>query len=188
MSTFHAAASIADSSGLAPAGVGASRDGSDPARRTVARGLWTRPRRSLLRRVHRCVAVVVALCLALFQLEALIADVCDGDATPAELAALVGPASDLPRDAVQVAVARAAAIATHAAPDVVASQGEAGGVGSPVSRPAHTCHCVHAHGGVLPRLDPVEVHVVDVATVPPIGRPLAASDVARAPLSRPPLA
>ena len=178
------------------AGVGSARAGPQAGYDGPA-GLWTRPRRSVLRRVHRGIAVVVAFCLAMFQLEALIADVCDGDATPAEVAALVGAASDLPRDAVQVATARAVARAAvaqtaSAAPEVAVSRAGLGagvpGSPTPLGHPAHTCHCVHAHGGVLPRLDTVEVHVVDVATVPPLGHPLAASDVARVPLSRPPLA
>jgi hypothetical protein len=144
----------------------------------------------VLRRVHRGLAAAVALCLALFQLEALIADVCDGGATPAEVAALVGSASDLPRDAVQRAAAQAVARTAAPTAEPVAIRGGADGPDAPPpsGHPAHTCHCVHAHGGVLPRLDPVEEHVVDVATVPPLGRPLAAYDVARVPLPRPPLA
>lgn len=98
--------------------------------------------------MRRLAAVVLASSLGLFQAEALIADVCDGDASPAEIAALTGAASDLPRqeapDAPRVTTERVATTPTITAAGIEgANRGPAGG------HPVHTCHCVHAHTAVV---------------------------------------
>lgn len=122
---------------------------------------WMRlVRRGWLRGAYRAVATLVLCSLAAFQLEALIADVCDGDATAVELAAFGRPAPE--------------------APD------EPGAV--PPASHAHVCHCVHAHGGVLPRVETVGVVTVASASAMPVVRHLAPPSVTPEPLLRPPLA
>lgn len=131
-------------------------------------------RHGWLRTAYRAVAALVLCSLAAFQLEALIADVCDGDATPAQLAAFKGAASDLPRDAIALATTHAPA--SPEAPASVPTHG------------AHACHCVHAHGGVLPRLETVAVATVPTIRTVPHARDLAPPSVTREPRLRPPLA
>jgi len=138
-------------------------------------------RRGCLRGAYRAIAALVLCSLAAFQLEALIADVCDGDATPAQLAAFAGPASDLAPDAAATAAATAAAVAAARASDPV----------PPAPLPAHgahVCHCIHAHGGVLPRLETVVVPTVAIAIGIPSGRHLAPRSITTEPRLRPPLA
>ena len=157
------------------------------------------------RRLHRALAVLVACSLALFQAESLIADVCDGDATPAERVALARPLSDLPvgadeasatqhgeaagNDVVRSA-ARLASRGARSRVDVVSAaptSPEQSGGAVPVHA-VHTCHCVHTHAGVLPRLDAVYVTVVATTTGVPALRSLAPPSVTRQPRLRPPLA
>jgi hypothetical protein len=132
--------------------------------------------------VYRAVAVLVLCSLAAFQLESLIADICDGDATPAQLAAFEGSASDLPPNAVEIAAARSSLAAVNRAPT------ERPAPAPLPTHSAHACHCVHAHGGVLPRVESVEVTTVAVHAARPSMRDLAPPSVTREPRLRPALA
>ena len=149
--------------------------------------------------MYRALAVLVLCSLAAFQLESLIADICDGDATPAQLAAFEGSVSDLPPNAAAIAAARGSRAAVNAAPaertDGVDALTRAPGADTERSAPAslpthsaHACHCVHAHGGVLPHVDTVEVMIVAVRAARPSTRDLAPPSVTREPRLRPPLA
>lgn len=136
---------------------------SDAAPGRPAVGWLRRLRAGWLRGAYRAVAVLVLCSLSAFQLEALIADVCDGDATPAELAAFERPAPT--------------------APDTPVTPGTV-----PPASHAHVCHCVHAHGGVLPRLETVVVATVASATAMPVPRHVEPPSPTREPRLRPPLA
>ena len=159
-------------------------------------------RRGWLRSVYRALAVVVLCSLTAFQLESLIADICDGDATPAQLAAFGGSASDLPPNATEVAAARVGLAAVPAAAGAALAERvgttdaltRAPGADTelPVPAPlpthsAHACHCVHAHSGVLPRLETVEITTVAVSRAVPSARDFAPPSVSREPRLRPPL-
>ncbi len=78
---------------------------------------------------HRGIAFLIMLSYGLFSMEMAIADVCDGDATAAEVA-MFGPG----------AVAYVAGVASGggSVPD------DAGGQ----THTAHSCHCVHGHGSL----------------------------------------
>jgi hypothetical protein len=93
--------------------------------------------------LRRLVALGLALCFGLFSVEALLADVHDGDATHAELVstgAIIGH-FDVPGD--------------HGSDHAPGRSGHA----------THACHCVHAHNGVPPvatELAPLAVRTSDV--------------------------
>ena len=83
--------------------------------------------------LRRAVAVLLAIAFVGFSAETLIADVHDGDASAAELAAY----ADAP--------------ASGTVPDSSPAQDE---------HAVHVCHCVHAHGGVSDqRVALVPIHV-----------------------------
>ena len=105
--------------------------------------------------VRRAVALVLTLCLGLFQAESLIADVCDGDASPTELVAFAGAASDLRPDSPHALAASRPATSSDAA--VISAP--ATDLGGASGHAAHACHCVHAHGsGVLQATPPAPRH------------------------------
>lgn len=147
-------------------------DGAAEARRAVGGGLLRAWRARPFRRVA---ALLLALFLTVFQVESLIADVCDGDASPAERAAFAGPKSDLPPPEV-VAAAKAPRSADEAAAGAVSKVPANDPLDFPVSgHPVHACHCVHAHSGVLslgavipvaPAPVPVAVRAVSERTPP----------------------
>ena len=108
--------------------------------------------------LNRVVAFILLLSFGLFSLEALIADVHDGDASAAE-----------------VASATAATMGDSGPPVTeigAANDSERQGAKGPVHE-QHACHCVHAHGFSVNR----------VPSLPPLpgSRVLAISHVSRAP-------
>lgn len=117
-----------------------------------------RPRRGRRGIVRRIAALVVLLSLTLFQAEWLVADVCDGDASAAELQAFAGAASDLSATAT---VGVPGARGENALAGIAADRGDRDAP-SP-GHTTHACHCVHAHAGVLSRI----AAVTPVAVIPP---------------------
>lgn len=84
--------------------------------------------------VTRLTSLVLALCFGVFTLEALIADVCDGDAPAAEVARLATDASAHPGLAAATAVVGTADQHDGAPADAQGS-----------GHATHVCHCGHAH-------------------------------------------
>jgi hypothetical protein len=98
--------------------------------------------------VRRGVGCLLFAFLGFFQLEGVLPDICDGDATASELLAFArNNASDLPN-----------AVFDTARAEVTASDVSLGGPQIPSRDNAeipvgqhgtHACHCVHAHSGAL---------------------------------------
>lgn len=92
--------------------------------------------------LRRATALLLALCFGLFQVEANVADVHDGDATEQELVSHGRGVSD-------------AHVASHDGPAALVSlehteQVPPDGSTPTQKHPAHVCHCVHAHAGWAP--------------------------------------
>ena len=124
------------------------------------------------------------LCLAAFSVEALVADVHDGDATAAELQ----------RDGASHAGAHAAGAGAALRNDagLVAAHHDAGDEstgtdGRPVHA-QHVCHCVHAHGVVDTARDGSDAPEVPDASAPAVRPVRMPPSLEREPQLRPPIA
>ncbi|MEO6528825.1 MAG: hypothetical protein ABIP93_19565 [Gemmatimonadaceae bacterium] len=145
---------------------------------------------------RRATAIVLSLFLAFFQVEGLIPDICDGDATPVELLSFSGGASDLPSTTFAVARAAVEKVSTGASSEGVplvggltagapASGGDGTAPGSPHA--THACHCVHSHGGTLAAISVDPPRIATVAGSAARVRYAAPASVTEQPPLRPPL-
>ena len=133
--------------------------------------------------LRRFTALLLMLCLGFFSVEALVADVHDGDASAAELQ----------RDGASHGGAHVADAGTAddeagpaAKPDD-AGDGSNGDDGKPVHT-QHVCHCVHAHGAVDMARDAAAAPEVPDASAPAVRPVRMPPSLEREPQLRPPIA
>lgn len=134
--------------------------------------------------LRRFTALLLVLCLALFPVEAQVADVHDGDATAAELrrdeashgGAHVGHAGATRR-----------AEAGQAAAHDDAGDESTGDDGQPLHT-QHACHCVHAHGAVDAARDASNAADLPRASAPTARSVRMPPSLEREPQLRPPIA
>ncbi|MEO8333473.1 MAG: hypothetical protein ABI664_00775 [bacterium] len=95
--------------------------------------------------LRRLVGLVLALSFGMFSAEALIADVCDGDAPATEIARIAADAGA--HAAYGSAESQSATRATAVAPAPDANRGDGSGPALPdgPTHSGHVCHCGHAH-------------------------------------------
>ena len=134
--------------------------------------------------LRRFTALLLMLCLALFSVEALVADVHDGDATAAELQ----------RDGASHGGAHVAHAGTTGRDEAAQAAVHDDAGGQPTrddGRPVHTqhvCHCVHAHGAVDTAREASDVPALPDASAP-VARPMRMPpSLEREPQLRPPIA
>ena len=118
--------------------------------------------------IHRLTAFLVALCFALFSVEATVADVHDADGSPASVAQL-GDHGQPP------------AVPTNDGTQDRNAPGESG-------HPVHVCHCTHTHtaGVFAPRITVALAPIHPAA--PDAGLSRIPSGREQEPLVRPPIA
>lgn len=107
--------------------------------------LATSPPTSRFYVLRRLVALTLCFAFACFSLEAVIADVCDGDAAPAEVARVAtdrwlhAPAAD--------AAARGELVQVSSS-EIGSDESTAPGTTPTADHGAHVCHCGHTHAPV----------------------------------------
>ena len=134
--------------------------------------------------LRRFTALLLMLCLGFFSVEALVADVHDGDATAAELqqdgashgGAHVAHAGIAGQD-------EAAQAAVHAEDGGRSTRDD----GRPVHT-QHVCHCVHAHGVVDTAHDTSDAPDLPDASAPAVRPVRMPPSLEREPQLRPPIA
>lgn len=134
--------------------------------------------------LRRLAAATLLVFLTVFQLEGVMPDICDGDATAAQLAAFAGAASDLPDSVVESARA-AVAVGSAEIPNRPASD-DAEFPAGPHS--THACHCVHAHGGTLAAAEDASPRAAMHADAPSSVEAARPASMTYQPPQRPPLA
>ena len=122
------------------------------------------------------------LCLGFFSVEALVADVHDGDASAAEL-----QRDDASHSGAHLADAGADDEAGPATKPDDAGDGSNGDDGKPVHT-QHVCHCVHAHGAVDMARDAAAAPAVPDASAPAVPPVRMPPSLEREPQLRPPIA
>lgn len=98
--------------------------------------------------LKRCIASVLLLCLGLFSLEVVIADVHDGDAQ-GERAAVAFNEQSVTSKLVDQGDS-GVAMALVFLDDQTGAHDDAGAPTAPSRHAAHVCHCMHAHGVSVP--------------------------------------
>lgn len=126
--------------------------------------------------IRRGVAFLVLCLLAIVQVERILPDICDGDATATEVAAFSGATSDMPHRA---------ALLSQASVSSAPSSNDKSAPASP--HETHSCHCAHVHGGAPAQsTDRPPALAVDASGVSAT-RDLAPAGVTIEPRLRPPL-